>query len=102
MGADRAGLVVEAALVGEHDVAAGAHLGRLGVTLAQLRQVGLQLGAFGQRRAAVPQAVPRDVVLLHQQERFELVGTHVRDLTSAVRWEAATSAAWSAASYAAP
>ena len=75
-GPDRSGFVVEAALVGEHRVAARADLARLGLERAQLRELRFELGPFGQRGPPVAQPVPRGVVLLDEQERFELFGTH--------------------------
>ena len=102
---DRSGFVVEAPLVGEHDVATAANLARLGLPGPQLRQIGFELGPLGQCRAPVPQAIPRDVVLLYEQERFELFGTHVRvRVPWAVWWQASSPAGapvWSAGAAAA-
>ena len=60
--------VVEPPLVGAHTLAALPDLGALGVAHRELAAADVELGPLGQRDAPVPQAIERDVVLLHEQE----------------------------------
>ena len=89
--ADRLRLVVDAALVGEHRVAVPRRPRRaLPRRARSSRELRFELGAFGQRVAPVAELVEGGVVLLHEQERFELVGRSsvMVSVPSSVGWRA--------------